>query len=397
MHLSVRNVMLGLGWAALGAGCVSGSRIRADGEVIAAEIARADQKLNAKRCAPRELALAEANLEFAYAEVSEGDSARAQEHIRIADENAKKAVFLSKDCAAKTVLIKKDDKVVVKIEPTDRDGDGVLDADDECPDQVGPKENRGCPWGDRDKDGLVDPEDQCPEVPGPKENRGCPLIKDTDGDGVPDDLDRCPLDPEDKDGFQDEDGCPDPDNDNDGITDRLDACPNDAGPLENRGCPSRDRDGDGVPDHLDACLDVPGAANADPAQNGCPRKLSLVVVKKDRIEIKQQINFRSGRAIIKGAKSFEILNQVIQVLKDYPGIKKVRVEGHTDSVGGAASNLKLSQQRADAVVKYLIDRGIEPSRITAMGYGLTKPIRSNATEKGRAANRRTEFNILERE
>jgi outer membrane protein OmpA-like peptidoglycan-associated protein len=88
---------------------------------------------------------------------------------------------------------------------------------------------------------------------------------------------------------------------------------------------------------------------------------------------------------------------VIQVLKDYPGIKKVRVEGHTDSVGGAASNLKLSQQRADAVVKYLIDRGIEPSRITAMGYGLTKPIRSNATEKGRAANRRTEFNILERE
>jgi len=345
--------------------CVTGNKIRADGEVIAAEIARA-KKSGAYRCAPRELAMAEAHLDFAYGEVSEGNPTRAQEHIAVSSENVKKALVLSKDCGPKQVLIK--DLVIVKIEPADRDKDGVPDADDECPD-----------------------------VPGPAENKGCPLLKDTDGDGIPDNLDRCPLSPEDKDGFQDEDGCPDPDNDNDGITDVMDACPNDPGPIENRGCPVTDRDKDGIADPVDACPDEPGVPDPDPKKNGCPRKLSMVVVKKDRIELKHQITFEFGKSAIKGAQSFLILDQVSQALRDYPGIKKVRVEGYTDSVGGKLTNQQLSLARAEAVVRYLLAKGLEETRIDAVGFGMDRPIATNATEKGRAQNRRTEFNIVDRE
>ncbi|MGI5862346.1 MAG: OmpA family protein [Myxococcales bacterium] len=422
--------VIALALATLASGCVSGNKIRASGEVIQADIQRA-RKSGAYRCAPRELALAEAHLDFAYGEVSEGNSTRAQEHIVVAEENIKKALVLSKGCGPKQVLIKeKKEPVVVKIEPTDRDGDGVLDADDECIDVPGPAENKGCPWPDTDNDGVIDPEDQCPEVPGPAENKGCPVIRDTDGDGIPDDLDRCPVDPEDKDGFQDEDGCPELDNDQDGITDQMDGCPMEPGPMENRGCPIRDRDGDGIFDHLDKCPDEaedkdgyededgcpdldndkdgiadaqdacplePGVAQDDPKQNGCPRKMQLVVVKKDKIEIKQQINFQSGKAKIIGKRSFQILDEVVQVLNDYPSIKKIRVEGHTDSVGSNQFNQRLSQARADSVVEYLLSQGVSPERIEAVGYGEERPIQSNATAKGRAANRRTEFNIVERD
>ena len=427
-----RSFLIALALASLAAGCVSGNKIRAGGEVIQADIDRA-RKSGAYRCAPRELAMAEAHLDFAYGEVAEGNGTRGLDHIRIAEENVKKALVLSKGCGPKQVLIKEKKEVkpvVVKIEPTDRDGDGVLDADDECIDVPGPAENNGCPWGDKDNDGVIDPEDQCPEVPGPAENRGCPVIRDTDGDGIPDDLDRCPLDPEDKDGFQDEDGCPDLDNDGDGIVDTMDACPMEPGPMENRGCPVRDRDGDGIVDHLDKCPDEPedkdgfededgcpdldndkdgiadaqdacpiepGVAQDDPKQNGCPRKMQLVVVKKDKIEIKQQINFESGKAKIKGKRSFQILDEVVQVLNDYPGIKKIRVEGHTDSVGSNKFNQRLSQSRADSVMEYLLSQGVSVDRIEAEGYGEEKPIASNATAKGRAINRRTEFNIAQRD
>ncbi len=366
--MRLASIALPVAAAALFAGCVTGKKIRADGEVIAADIQRA-RKSGAVRCAPRELAMAEAHLDFAYGEVSEGNSSRAQEHIVVASENAKRALVLSKECGPKQVVIKAARApVVVKVEPTDRDGDGVIDA-----------------------------EDQCPDVPGVPENKGCPLAVDTDGDGIPDNLDRCPLNPEDKDGFQDEDGCPDPDNDNDGITDAMDACPNDPGPVENRGCPTMDRDHDGIADAEDACPDEPGIPDPDPKKNGCPRKMSLVVVKKDRIEIKQQINFDFAKSTIRGAQSFQILDQVTQVLKDFPGIKKVKIEGHTDSIGGKATNQHLSQARAEAVMKYLAGKGVDADRMEAEGFGMEKPIASNATERGRAQNRRTEFNIVERD
>jgi outer membrane protein OmpA-like peptidoglycan-associated protein len=432
MRFVARFSLIALGLVPLAAGCVSGNKIRASGEVIQSDIDRA-RKSGAEKCAPVELAMAVSILDFAYGEVDEGNSTRAQEHITIAEENIKKALVLSRGCGPKQVLIKEKKEVkpvVLKIEPTDRDGDGILDADDACPDQPGPAENKGCPWGDKDNDKVLDPDDQCPEVPGPVENHGCPMIRDTDQDGIPDDLDRCPIDPEDKDGFQDEDGCPDLDNDKDGITDQMDACPMEAGAMENKGCPIRDRDGDGIVDHMDKCPDEPedkdgfedddgcpdldndrdgiadasdacplepGVQQENPKQNGCPRKMSLVVVKKDRIEIKQQINFEFGKAKIKGQQSFKILDEVIQVLSDYPGIKKINVEGHTDSVGSDAANKKLSQARADAVVEYMISHGVSADRLEAIGYGPTRPIASNATAKGRAANRRTEFNITERD
>lgn len=378
------------------ASCHSGPQIRASGDIIKTDIERA-RRSNAMRCAPRELAAAEANLDFAMGELDEGNSQRAYEHITEAEAMAKKAVALSRDCAPRQVVVKEQPQLVVKIEETDKDGDTVLDKDD-----------------------------QCPSLPGPVENKGCPVEapKDRDNDGILDPSDRCIDQPEDVDNFQDEDGCPEPDNDNDGILDTADKCPNEAGPMQNLGCPILDKDGDGLNDDKDQCPNEPedkdgfqdedGCPDLDndgdgvpddrddckmdpgPADNkGCPRKYSLVAVTKDRIEIKKQIKFATGSAKIVGAESEKILDEVAMALKDNAQIKKVRVEGHTDSVGDDAKNLKLSQNRATSVMSALIKRGVDPARLDAVGFGETKPIASNSTAAGKAENRRTEFNIVE--
>jgi outer membrane protein OmpA-like peptidoglycan-associated protein len=330
------------------------------------------------------------NVDFADAEVTEGNADAAREHLSVAEKNVKEALRLSKSCGPTQVVIGKkqeEPRRVVAIEKTDRDGDGVPDLDDACP-----------------------------ELPGPKETQGCPVAKDTDGDGVPDDIDRCPLDPEDKDGFQDEDGCPDPDNDGDGIVDRADACPNEPGPLESRGCPVLDRDGDGVPDAEDGCPDVAGpkenggCPDGDrdndgtvdrldrcpdkfgPPPDGCPRLYTLLEVKKEKIEIKQQVHFATAKFRVL-PDSFPLLAQVAQVLADFPKMR-VSIEGHTDNVGGEAANMRLSQRRAEAVRDHLVSKGISPARLEAVGYGPTKPIASNKTARGKAQNRRTEFRIV---
>lgn len=378
------------------AACHSGPQIRASGDIIKTDIERA-RRSNAMRCAPRELAAAEANLDFAMGELDQGNSQRAYEHITEAEAMARKAISLSRDCAPRQVVVKEQPQLVVKLEETDKDGDGV-------PDNV----------------------DQCPSLPGPAENRGCPLEapKDRDGDGIFDTVDRCIDQPEDKDNFQDEDGCPEPDNDNDGILDGSDKCPNEAGPMQNLGCPILDKDGDGLNDSVDQCPNEPedkdgfkdedGCPDLDndndglpddrddcpnepgPADNkGCPRKYSLVAVTKDRIEIKKQIKFATGSAKIVGAESEKILDEVAMALKDNAQIKKVRIEGHTDSVGDDAANLRLSQNRANSVMSALIKRNVDPVRLEAVGFGETKPIASNSTAAGKAENRRTEFNIAE--
>ncbi len=402
------------------AGCATGGKLRQGMAVVKADIEKA-KRSGAKRCAPKELAAAEANVEFAEVETDYGHASRAQEHVAAAEKSVKKALELSKTCGPTQVTIGKKQqepepppKVAVVIEKTDRDGDGVPDLDDLCPDVPGKPEFKGCP--DTDGDGIPDNEDACPNDPGPKETQGCPIAKDTDGDGIPDDIDRCPLDPEDKDGFQDEDGCPDTDNDGDGIVDKLDACPNEPGPMENHGCPVLDRDGDGVPDDVDKCPDVPGLAeNAGcpdvdtdgdgipdrldkcptkfgPPPDGCPKLYTLVEVKKERIEIKQQVHFATAKYRVL-PDSFPLLNQVAQVLNDFPKMR-VSIEGHTDSVGGEATNMKLSQRRAEAVRDYLVAKGISPDRLQATGYGPTKPVASNKTAKGKAQNRRTEFKVV---
>jgi OOP family OmpA-OmpF porin len=403
-------------------GCVSGAQVRASAEVIKVDLERA-RRSGAMRCAPRELATAEASLEFALGELDEGTSFRAGEHIREAEAASKKALALSKDCGPKQVLVKEQPQLIVKIEETDKDGDGVLDKDDRCPLVYGPVENQGCPVLDRDGDGIPDDKDRCPDQPedkdgfedddgcpdvdndndglldgadkcpnvaGPIQNLGCP-VTDKDGDGIPDDRDKCPNEAEDKDGFQDEDGCPDLDNDQDGVPDDKDKCPLEPGPIDNQGCPDRDRDGDGIVDREDACPDQFGVKE----EKGCPKKYSLVVVTKERIEIKKQIKFASGSAKIVGAESEKILDEVGQALQDTPTIKRIRIEGHTDSDGSDSANLTLSQNRANSVMSALIKRRVDPARMEAVGYGETKPIASNMTKAGKAENRRTEFNIVE--
>ena len=411
------------------AGCYSGPQIRASADVVKTDIERA-RRSNAMRCAPRELATAEANLDFTLGELDQGNATRAHDHIVDAEAAAKKALLLSRDCGPKQVLVKEQPQLVVKIEETDRDGDGVLDKDDRCPMLPGPADNQGCPVEapkDRDGDGILDNVDKCPDQPedrdgwqdedgcpdpdndddgildladkcpteaGPMTNFGCP-VTDKDGDGIPDDKDKCPNEPEDKDGYQDDDGCPDLDNDGDGIPDAQDKCPNQAedkdGFQDEDGCADLDNDDDTVLDDKDECPNQAGP----PENKGCPKKYALVTVTKEKIEIKKQIKFATGSSKIVGAESQAILRDVAQALKDNQQIKKVRIEGHTDSVGDDVMNLKLSQDRANSVRTALLALGIDPARMEAVGFGETKPIASNSTASGRQENRRTEFNIVE--
>ncbi|NMB77359.1 MAG: OmpA family protein [Myxococcales bacterium] len=266
----------------------------------------------------------------------------------------------------------------------DKDNDGLTDNVDKCPEQAGPKENQGCPWPDADKDGVPDKDDKCIGVPGPVENQGCPW-GDKDNDGLTDNVDKCPEQA----GPKENQGCPWGDKDNDGLTDDVDKCPEQAGPKENQGCPWPDADKDGIPDKDDKCPDQPGM----PENKGCPKGKVLVIVKQEKIEILQKIHFATGKADIM-RDSFGLLDQVYLVLKTHEEIKKVRIEGHTDSQGKPEFNLKLSQDRANSVRAYLIKRGLAPERLEAVGYGLTRPIAPNTTPKGREENRRVEFVIV---
>ena len=251
-------------------------------------------------------------------------------------------------------------------------------------------------YGDRDGDGIKDNVDKCPNEPEDKDGfqdaDGCP-DPDNDGDGIPDASDKCPNDPEDHDGFEDADGCPDPDNDKDGIPDVSDKCPNEPedkdGFQDADGCPDPDNDKDGIPDADDKCPNEPGVP-----PDGCPKKYNLVVVTEKKIEIKQTIYFEFNKSTIKPV-SFPLLNEVAQALADNATIR-VEIGGHTDSIGNDAYNMKLSQSRAEAVRLYLMMRGIDAARMTAKGYGETVPIADNRTAAGRAQNRRVEFLITGR-
>ena len=272
--------------------------------------------------------------------------------------------------------------VIWSTKPRDFDGDGVPSGKDDCPQEAGPSENKGCPWGDTDGDGLKDNVDRCPKKAGDKKNKGCPW-DDYDGDGLKDNVDKCPK----KVGPSDNQGCPWPDADKDGVPDKDDKCPKEKGKLSNNGCPFRDRDKDGIIDKLDKCPNVPGS----PRLKGCPVKL-LVEVTKTAIKIKQKIFFDFGKSTIKSSSN-EVLDQVYSVLKSNPQTN-VRIEGHTDNIGTPKYNMELSQKRAEAVRNYLIDKGIPHYRLTAKGYGRTLPIADNSKEAGRARNRRVEFKIV---
>ena len=270
----------------------------------------------------------------------------------------------------------------------DRDGDGIPDVADRCPDQPEDKDGfedaDGCPDPDNDKDGVLDADDRCMNVPGLAALKGCP---DSDGDGIADLDDKCPTQAEDKDGFEDTDGCPDPDNDKDGVLDVADACPLVPGLAANKGCPDTDRDGDGVVDRLDNCPDVKG----QPENAGCPKK-QLVKITDDKLEIIESVYFKTDRAVIE-SRSFTLLDNVAAVLVAHDKLH-IQVEGHTDSQGDDAYNKKLSQRRAEAVVAYLVNKGIDAARLTALGFGEERPIADNNTKEGRAQNRRVVFTVI---
>lgn len=276
--------------------------------------------------------------------------------------------------------------------PIDSDGDGVPDYLDECPDTPeaarGFIDEKGCAT-DADSDGIADYMDECPNTPaeaiGFTDEKGCPL--DTDGDGVPDYLDQCPNTPEAAYNYIDSLGCP-LDTDGDGVPDYIDQCPNTPeaarGFVDEKGC-ELDTDGDGVPDWKDECPTVPGVAY----NKGCPE-----VKKEIRNLLKkamQGIQFETGKATIL-KKSFPLLDQIAKTFIDNSNFI-IEVQGHTDNVGKADYNKKLSDDRAHSVMDYLIKAGVPAERMSAHGYGMDVPIADNKTKAGRATNRRVEFNI----
>ena len=257
------------------------------------------------------------------------------------------------------------------------------------------------PDRDSDGDGIPDSVDKCPHEPEDKDlfndSDGCP-DPDNDGDGIPDDKDKCPLDPEDKDGFQDDDGCPDKDNDNDGIPDAEDKCPNDPedkdGFQDQDGCPDPDNDGDGIPDAKDKCPNEPETINGNQDDDGCPDKGdSLVVLSPDRLDLLEAIQF-SGTRISK--RSFNVLGQIAATLRAHGDIVRVRVTAHVQPTSNPDADLALSEKRAEAVKDWLVQWGIAAARLEARGFGGTKPL-VPADQKGSAMiNERLEFIILER-
>jgi OOP family OmpA-OmpF porin len=214
-------------------------------------------------CAPVELAMAESHYDFAQADLYYGDYFSAKDNVSVTDKNAKAALEKSPGSACKF----QDERPVIVPKIGDRDGDGLKDDVDKCPDDP------------EDKDNFED-EDGCPDY-------------DNDKDGILDVRDKCPNDPEDKDGFEDSDGCPDPDNDKDGILDVDDKCPNEPGPKENQGCPDTDKDKDTVVDRLDKCPDEPGP----PSNAGCPEK-KYITITQEKIELKRQVQFATAKAKI---------------------------------------------------------------------------------------------------
>jgi OmpA-OmpF porin, OOP family len=300
--------------------------------------------------------------------------------------------------------------IAIILEPNlgDRDGDGIKDDVDDCPDSPedfdGFQDEDGCPDDDNDRDGIPDVDDACPLNPedkdGFEDEDGCPEgnLNDRDGDGILDDVDQCPDDPEDFDDFEDEDGCPDPDNDKDGILDVDDLCPNDPedfdGFEDEDGCPDLDNDQDRILDVDDKCINDPENYNGYEDDDGCPDK-GRVVVTDTNIEILDKVFFEYDSAVIK-KESYGILDAVASTMEGNPDIQLIEIQGHTDSRGNDAYNLDLSDRRAASVKKYLVDKGIEESRLTSQGYGESQPIDKKKNEAAYAKNRRVEFLILKR-
>ncbi len=345
----------------------------------------------ALNCAPKETAIAEANIKFAQDALDNGEYYRGKQHAETADFYTERARELTSPDRCR-------DKPVAKV--GDRDGDGYDDEIDTCPDEAEDfdsfEDDDGCPDADNDGDGVLD------------------AAQFVDGQWINDDkkgdLD-CRNEPEDVDNFEDEDGCPDPDNDGDGILDEPDQCPNDPEDVDNfeddDGCPDADNDKDKICDPWvagsenaekyadlcsgnDKCPDQPEDYDGDQDDDGCPDLKAAF--DGCSVTITEKVFFKFNKWDI-DPRSFELLDDVGTVMNQVPEELHFRIEGHTDSKGSAKYNRKLSQRRANKVREYLMAKGVKPGRIEAVGFGEDRPIDSNRTADGRARNRRVEFNV----
>ncbi len=254
----------------------------------------------------------------------------------------------------------------------DDDGDGIINSKDKCPQQA------------EDKDGFQD-EDGCPDP-------------DNDNDGFPDGSDPCPMAAEDKDGFKDDDGCPDEDNDEDGIPDAQDKCPDEPedkdGFQDRDGCDDPDNDNDGIPDVIDQCALEPETINGKDDDDGCPDEgESLVMVMPDRIEVFEPIRFAGSSDRI-SKKSHNVLGQVAATLRANRDFIRVRIAVHVQPRN--SHDLELTQARAKAVRQWLIQWGIEPERLETKGFGSTRPLVPKNKRGAAKVNDRVEFIILEK-
>ena len=256
----------------------------------------------------------------------------------------------------------------------DSDKDGIYDQHDDCPQVPGLPLFNGCP--DSDGDGIEDSKDACPDTPGLLEFNGC---ADSDGDGVADPMDKCPAVA----GLSKFDGCPD--SDGDGIEDAKDACPNEAGPRRFNGCP--DSDGDGVADPQDKCPNDAGPADND----GCPEPTEEIMAELNAVGA--GVPFELNKSDITPNVA-SILDLISPIIKKYAN-SNFLIEGHTDTSGPKAFNQVLSERRAESVKSYLVSSGIAETRLSTVGYGEERPAQSNNTRKGRIANRRVEFKVVE--
>ncbi|MDB5050147.1 MAG: Myxococcales trans domain protein [Fibrobacteres bacterium] len=280
---------------------------------------------------------------------------------------------------------------------------------------------------DRDHDGVPDARDGCPLVPedrdGFQDEDGCP-DPDNDGDGVLDGSDGCPYAPEDHDGFEDGDGCPEPDNDHDGLLDSADRCPNDPedqdGYQDQDGCPDPDDDMDGIPDTADKCPRVAENRNGVEDEDGCPEidtDGDGIPDSRDKCPREDEIiNFYQDEDGCPDEKPEPIRDAVLtgvdfqaggsDLLPDsYPILDslaarlaaypgtEIEIQGHLDDRSGPGAKA-LSQARAEAVAEYLGNRGIETRRLKTIGYGTSKPLGPNRTAQGRAVNRRIQIRRL---
>ncbi|HYK55150.1 MAG TPA: OmpA family protein, partial [Flavisolibacter sp.] len=247
-------------------------------------------------------------------------------------------------------------KETVKTVIQDTDGDGIPDEQDACPTLAGTALTKGCP--DRDGDGIADKDDECPDVAGLLQYKGCPVI-DTDGDGIIDREDKCPFVA----GSKKYQGCPIPDTDNDGVNDEEDQCPEVAGTKENNGCPQITKE----------------------------EEEKITKEEEEKVaQVAKQIQFEFGKAVL-SPSSHAVLDEVVDVLKNNP-TSKITIEGHT-SGANSESNMKLSQKRAESVKKYFVSKGIVADRITAIGYGSTRPLNPDS-QKENQEDRRVELIIL---